>query len=66
MINVAELLKQKASEEQERTVGRLVLMLPKSDLKLINQMIRSNIERIIKEKKQNASVQQEDNSTDGV
>ena len=57
MIDVAELLKQKAFEEQERTVGRLVLMLPESDLKLINQMIRSNIERIIKEKKQNASVQ---------
>ena len=41
----------------EIVVGRLVLGLPKEDLEKINKMIIESV----KEKKKNASIQQEDN-----
>ena len=46
----------------EIVVGRLVLGLPKEDLEKINKMIIESV----KEKKKNASIQQEDNATNGL
>jgi len=46
----------------EIIVGRLVLGLPKDDLKKINKMIIESL----KEKENNASLQEEDNATHGL
>lgn len=46
----------------EIIVGRLVLGLPVEDLEKINEMIRKHL----KEKKENAEVQEEDNAPDGL
>jgi uncharacterized protein (UPF0216 family) len=61
MSDIERLLIDKVLEEQERIVGKLVLMLPKKDLKKINKMIRAYLESL-----KDAKIHQEDNPPDGV